>query len=56
MGARWAWDAVCNDCGHKYGGFSGGADDCPKCQSENVTETPDVDFFSDMWSEMSGDR
>jgi hypothetical protein len=39
MGARWAWDAECTACGHTYGGFSGGADPCPSCGSDNVVET-----------------
>ena len=39
MGARWAWEARCQDCHHTFGGFSGGADPCPNCDSENVLET-----------------
>ena len=32
MGARWAWEAICEK-GHLYGNFSGGADDCYTCKA-----------------------
>jgi predicted kinase len=39
MGARWEWNAECDNCGYKFSGFSGGPDPCPKCKSDNVVET-----------------
>lgn len=33
MGARWAWEAVC-ERGHAYGNFSGGADECYTCGAQ----------------------
>ena len=38
MGARWAWNAECQDCGYKFSGFSGGPDSCYKCEGNNVVE------------------
>ena len=53
MGARWAWDAICNCCDDSFSGFSGGPDDCPSCGSDDVEETPSFDrlpgCFSILW-------
>ena len=40
LGARWSWSAICAD-GHIYGGFSGGANECPQCGEPPVREIQD---------------